>query len=75
MSRLEHLPHAANPDRIRVREAHDRSWAAWQVAVQRVDAVKDAVIRPVRVRNSDPERSSPLPGGLREKVQRELFDE
>lgn len=85
MARTEHLAQPAGTDRLplreadrlRVREAHDRSWAAWQGAVRRVDAaVSAAVIRPVRVRSSDPERSSPLPGSVgREKIQRELFDD
>jgi hypothetical protein len=77
MARPEHIPHIASADRLRVREAHDRSWAAWQMAVRRVDTAAEAVIRPVRVRASaDPERRSPLPGiQTRDKVQRELFDD
>jgi hypothetical protein len=76
MSRLD-TPPTSSPARLRVREAHDRSWAAWQGAVRRVDAAAAAaVIRPVRMRSADPERSSPLPGlASSDKVQRELFDD
>lgn len=77
MATFEHPGHVTNPERLRVREAHDRSWAAWQMAVRRVDAANEAAIRPVRVRSTrDPERNSPLPGGgAREKIQRGLFDD
>lgn len=77
MSRLEHFTPTPPFDRLRVREAHDRSWAAWQGAVRRVDeAAAACVIRPVRVRSADPERSSPLPGTRsRDKTQRELFED
>lgn len=76
MSRHDPLP-MSSPTRLLVREAHDRSWAAWQGAVRRVDAAAAAaVIRPVRVRSADPERTSPLPGIVSsDKVQRELFDD
>lgn len=78
MARPEHIPHTASVDRLRVREAHDRSWAAWQMAVRRVDtAAAEAVIRPVRtLASADPERRSPLPGSAdRDRAQRELFDD
>jgi hypothetical protein len=77
MARLEHFQHLPTTDRLQVRAAHDRSWAAWQGAVRRVDeAATAAVIRPVRVRSFDPERTSPLPGiASRDKVQRELFED